>query len=74
MLIYRKGVYFYKAVIRVFLSPRSVQILQQLSDIQYPNITKIHDIYYYKDKLFITIEYLELSLSELDYYTFELKE
>ena len=73
-LVYRKGAYFYKAAIRVFPSPGSVQILQQLSDVQHPNIAKIHDVYCYKDKLFIATEYLELSLSELDYYTFELEE
>lgn len=74
LLAYRKGAYFQKAAIRVFPGPGSVRILQQLSNVQHPNIAKINNVYCYEDKLFIATEYLELSLSELDYHTFELEE
>jgi hypothetical protein len=73
-LAYRKGGYFQKATIRTFPSPGSVRILQRLSDVQHPNIADIYDVYCHEDKLFTATEYLELSLSELDFQTFELEE
>jgi hypothetical protein len=74
-LAYRKGGYFQKATIKVFsCSGGSVRILQQLSHIQHPNLATIYDVYCYEDKICTAIEYLELSLAELDFEYFELEE
>jgi hypothetical protein len=73
-IAYHKRRYFQKATIRTFPSPGSLRILQRLSDVQHPNIADIYDVYCHDDKLFTATEYLELSLSELDFQTFELEE
>ena len=74
-LAYRIGGYFQKASIKVFsCSGGSMQILQQLSHIQHPNLATIYDVYCYEDKICMAIEYLELSLAELDFQSFELEE
>jgi hypothetical protein len=70
----RKGAYFSKATIRVFPYPRNVQVLRLLSDIRHPNLAKIYNLYCYEGKLFVATEYLELSLSDLDFHNFEVDE
>jgi hypothetical protein len=73
-LAYRKGAYFNKAAIRAFHSHGSIRTLKQLSDIQHPNIAKIYDVFCHDDKLFTATEYLQISLTELDFQTFQFEE
>ena len=71
---YLKSGYFRKAHIKASLSPRSLSTLQRLSDIRHPNIAKIYDAYCYKDQLFIAMEYLAISIRDLDLSHFLLDE
>jgi len=73
-LAYRNGAYFSKAAIRVFPYPKDVQALQRLSDIRHPNVASIYDLYCHEEVLYAATEYLELSLADLDFQTYDLEE
>jgi len=73
-LVYRRGVYFQQASIKVFPYPRSVSVLQRLSHVRHANIARIFDAYCHEEKLFIAEEYLGVSLSDLDFHRFLLEE
>jgi hypothetical protein len=73
-IAYRRGAYFQKATIRAFPNPGSVELLQGLSGIQHPNIATVYDVYCFGNKIFTASEYLELSLSDLDFKSFPFQE
>ena len=54
------------AVIRESFSPRPLQMLEVLSQVQHPNVADILDVYCYDAKLCIVGEYLDVSLLDLE--------
>ena len=74
VLVCHRRAYFRMASIRAFQTSGGVNILQDLSSIQHPNIASLYDVYLYDDKVFIVSEYLEFSLAELDFHSFPFEE
>jgi serine/threonine protein kinase len=70
----RRGSYFQRAFIREFPSLGGLELLQSLSTIQHPNIASIYDVYCAENKIFTATEYMELSLTDLQFHSFPFQE
>ncbi|KAH6670154.1 hypothetical protein B0J14DRAFT_445293, partial [Halenospora varia] len=70
----RQGMYFHRATVREFPNSGGVQLLQALSGIDHPNIAKVYDVYCYGNKIVTASEYLELSLTNIDFQSFPFEE
>ena len=70
----RQGMYFHRATIREFPNSGGMQLLQALSGIEHPNIAKVYDVYCYDNKIFTASEYLELSLTDINFQSFPFEE
>jgi len=66
--------YFHRATIREFPNSGGMQLLQALSGIEHPNIAKVYDVYCYDNKIFTASEYLELSLTDINFQSFPFEE
>lgn len=73
-LTYRNDTYFVKATIEVYEGENTGIFLKALCDIQHSAISKIFDVYSYESKIFIASEYLELSLIDLEFHSFQFDE
>jgi serine/threonine protein kinase len=67
---FRNRAYFQKTKIRAFPNSSGIQLLQLFSSFRHPNIANVYDVYCYDDSIFVALEYLELSLNELDFHSF----
>ena len=70
----RKHSYFKMATVRSFACFGALKNLERFGDIRHPNIAPVYDLYYFDDRLHVVGEYLELSLTELDFQYFQLEE
>jgi hypothetical protein len=70
----RKRSYFKMATVRSFASLGALETLERFSDVRHPNIAPVHDLYYFSNRLYIVGEYLELSLTKMDFQSFQLEE
>ncbi|KFZ16723.1 hypothetical protein V501_02088 [Pseudogymnoascus sp. VKM F-4519 (FW-2642)] len=66
-LVCHKKAIFRLSVIRESFAPRPLHLLEELSLIQHPNIAEILDIYFYKGRLSIVTEHLDVCLLDLDF-------
>lgn len=55
------------AVIRESFSPTPLQMLEELAQVQHPNIADILDVYFHDGKLCIVSEHLDASLFDLEF-------
>ncbi|OBT59956.1 hypothetical protein VE03_10479, partial [Pseudogymnoascus sp. 23342-1-I1] len=62
------------ATIRPFAYDGAIRNLECILRIRHPNIASIHALYHYDNILYMVGEYLELSVTELDFQRFQLQE
>lgn len=58
----------YLAVMRESFSPRPLQMLEEISRVQNPNIANILNVYFHEGRLMIVSEYLDVSLLDLQFH------
>lgn len=66
LVCYRKN-RLHLAVIRKSFSPTPLQMLEELAQVQHPNIADILDVYFHDGKLCIVGEHLDVSLFDLEF-------
>lgn len=69
-----KALFFKVVDIRQFDCEDVDKQLQILSRVQHPNVASIYDIYCYDEQLFLIMEHLDVSLSQLDIRNHQLEE
>ncbi|KFY96260.1 hypothetical protein V500_02542 [Pseudogymnoascus sp. VKM F-4518 (FW-2643)] len=70
----RKSSYFKMATVTSFAYLGAIEALRCLLAIRHPNIAPVHDLYHCDNMLHIVGEYLELSVTQLDFQCFQLEE
>lgn len=66
VMCHRKGSH-HLAVMRESFSPKPLQMLEEISRVQNPNIANILNVYFYQERLIIVSEYLDVSLLDLQF-------
>ncbi|KFY30384.1 hypothetical protein V493_01951 [Pseudogymnoascus sp. VKM F-4281 (FW-2241)] len=69
-----KSSYFKMATIRSFAYVGAIKHLECFLGVGHSNIAPIHDLYHCDNMLYIVGEYLELSVTDLDFQCFQLEE
>ncbi|KFY68425.1 hypothetical protein V496_01047 [Pseudogymnoascus sp. VKM F-4515 (FW-2607)] len=70
----RKSSYFKMATVTSFAYLGAINALECLLAIRHPNVAPVHDLYHCDNMLHIVGEYLELSVTQLDFQCFQLEE
>lgn len=73
-VVRQRSSYFRLANVHEFLAANTIQQSQVLATVSHPNIASIYGIYSYISKLLVITEYLDISLSQLDFQSYGIEE
>jgi hypothetical protein len=74
MIVRQRASYFRLANIEESLTVNTLEQSQILSRIAHPNVASIYSAYCYNDKISLVTEHLDISLTQLDFQSYELEE